>query len=70
MKCIKCKFKDENTGACTYPFEVVTVGDNELDTKGNIIGCAHMEERNNKTLMVVRDAFSLFFGIKINHIYF
>ncbi len=41
MKCIKCKFKDENTGVCTYPFEVITVGDNELDKKGNVIGCAH-----------------------------
>ena len=41
MKCIKCKFKDENTGVCTYPFEVITVGDNELDKNGNIIGCAH-----------------------------
>ena len=41
MKCIKCKFKDENTGVSTYPFEVITVGDNELDKKGNVIGCAH-----------------------------
>jgi hypothetical protein len=41
MKCIKCKFKDENTGACTYPFEVIAIGDHELDKNGNIIGCAH-----------------------------
>jgi hypothetical protein len=30
MKCTKCKFKDENTGICKYPFETVAVGDHEL----------------------------------------
>ena len=25
MKCVKCKFKDRNTGVCTYPFAVVAV---------------------------------------------
>ena len=41
MKCVKCKFKDRNTGVCTYPFAVVAVGDQVLDKKGNIVGCAH-----------------------------
>ncbi len=41
MKCIKCKFKDENTGVCNYPFRVMAAGDHELDKKGNIIGCTH-----------------------------
>jgi len=41
MKCAKCKFKDGNTGSCTYPFKVVAVGDHKLDKNGNIIGCTH-----------------------------
>jgi len=41
MKCVKCKFKDRNTGVCTYPFAVVAVGDKVLDKKGNVVGCAH-----------------------------
>ena len=41
MKCVKCKFKDRNTGVCEYPFAVVAVGDKVLDTKGNVVGCAH-----------------------------
>ena len=41
MKCTKCKFKDENTGICTFPFEETAVGGHELDKKGNIIGCTH-----------------------------
>ena len=41
MKCTKCKFKDENTDLCTYPFKATAVGDHELDKKGNITGCTH-----------------------------
>jgi hypothetical protein len=31
MKCIKCKFQDEDTGVCTYPFKAIAVGDHKLD---------------------------------------
>jgi hypothetical protein len=41
MKCIKCKFQDEDTGVCTYPFKAIAVGDHKLDKNGNIIGCTH-----------------------------
>ena len=41
MKCVKCKFKDENTGVCTYPFEVLAVGDIKFDKDGNMMGCTH-----------------------------
>ena len=45
MKCIKCKFKDKNTGLCVYPFKATAVGDHELDKKGNIIGCTHGKKK-------------------------
>jgi len=45
MKCIKCKFKDGNTGACTYPFKATTAGDNIFDKDGNIIGCTHGKKK-------------------------
>jgi hypothetical protein len=41
MKCVKCKFKDKNTGVCTYPYEVIAVGDIKFDKDGNMIGCTH-----------------------------
>jgi len=41
MKCVKCKFKDDKTGSCAYPFKASAVGDYKLDKNGNTIGCAH-----------------------------
>jgi len=45
MKCIKCKYKDGNTGACTYPFKATAAGDTKFDKDGNIIGCTHGKKK-------------------------
>ena len=45
MKCIKCKFKDENTGVCTYPFKATAAGDTKFDKDGNMIGCTHGKKK-------------------------
>ena len=41
MKCKKCKFKDNKTDRCMYPFKVSAVGDTKMDKDGKIIGCSY-----------------------------
>jgi len=45
MKCIKCKFKDENTDTCTYPFKATAAGDIKFDKDGIVKGCTHGMKR-------------------------
>ncbi|MBN2603886.1 MAG: peptide ABC transporter ATP-binding protein [Candidatus Thermoplasmatota archaeon] len=45
MKCIKCKFKDKNTGNCTYPFKVTAAGGTKFDKYGSIVGRTHWRKK-------------------------
>jgi len=45
MKCVKCKFKDKNTGLCAYPFKATAVGDIKFDKTGNIIECTYGKKK-------------------------
>ena len=45
MKCIKCKFKDENTDVRTHPFKVIAAGDTKFNKDGNILGYTHRKKK-------------------------